>query len=104
MKKLSPAVPFEPGLIQRLGDVDHAVHYLNAAFETGDAPTILLAIQDVLKAGNKSRLAEKLMINRVSLYKMFSRKGRPAFETVLKVLQSHNIRFVVALDRKKIAA
>jgi len=94
IKKVPPAVPYEPFLHKRLKNRENAFYFLSVAFESGNTDEILLAISHILRAQNKAKLAEELSIDRSSLYKMFRRKGKPAFETVLKVLAKSGYRLV----------
>lgn len=91
-RKVPAAVPYEPYLHKRLKNRENAFYFLSAAFESGNTEEILLAISDILEAQNKAKLALELNVDRSSLYKMFKRKGKPAFETVLKVLAKSGYR------------
>ena len=93
-RKVPAAVPYEPFLHKHLKNRQDAFHFLSAAFESGDTSEILLAIGHILEAQNKARLAHELRVDRSSLYKMFKRKGKPAFETVLRVLAKSGYRLV----------
>jgi probable addiction module antidote protein len=94
-KKVSPSASYEPVLLEHLKDREGAFHFLSDAFEGGDVKEILQAVSLVLKAQNKAKMAHDLGIDRSSLYKMFNRKGKPAFQTVLEVLRKCGIRLVI---------
>ena len=95
-KKIYPAASYGPVLFDHLKDREGAFYFLSDAFESGDVREILQAIALVIKAQNKAKMAHDLGVDRSSLYKMFSRKGKPAFQTVLEVLAKCGIRLVVA--------
>lgn len=84
---MKPAVDYHKFLIEDLKDPQEASAYLNAALEAGDKKAFLLALKNVLEArGGMSRMARHAKINRVSLYKMLSSNGNPAFENILRLL------------------
>jgi probable addiction module antidote protein len=98
MKKVPPAVPHEEGLHEYLRNPSDAVTYLNAVVEDGDPDGILLSLYDIAKAYNMSHIAERIKVNRPSLYKMLTKGGNPSFRNILKVLDAIGIgiRFVPA--------
>ena len=91
MKRIAPGAPHEESLYEDLHDPREASLYLNASIEGGDPDTILLALYDIAKANNLTQLAEKIRVNRVSLYKMLTKGGNPSFRNILKVLDATGI-------------
>lgn len=98
--------PHEEGLYEDLKDPREAALYLNACIEDGEPDVILLALYDIAKANNLSQMAEKVRVNRVSLYKMLTKGGNPSFRNILKVLDAIGIglRFVPVKPTKRALA
>ena len=93
---MKPAVSYHEELMKILKDPTEASAYLNAALEAGDKEAFLLALRNVLDArGGMTRISRQAKINRVSLYKMLSSNGNPAFENVLRLLQTAGIRLQI---------
>lgn len=93
---MKPAVSYYDELMKVLKDPEEASAYLNAALEAGDKKAFLLALKNVVEAqGGMTRISRRAKVNRVSLYKMLSSNGNPAFENVLRLLQSAGIRLQV---------
>jgi probable addiction module antidote protein len=72
------------------------IAYLEAALEEGDAALVAAAIGDIARAKGMSQLAKDTGLGRESLYKSLSENGNPELATVLKVLQSLNLRLHVS--------
>lgn len=90
---MKPAKDYHRDLIEDLKDPVEASAYLNAALEAGEREAFLLALKNVLEArGGMTQIARQAKINRVSLYKMLSANGNPAFENILRLLQTAGIR------------
>jgi|SRR5262245_10006821 len=64
--------------------------YLTEALQTGDGKLILRAVQNVLRAGNMSKIARDTDMSRTSLY--WPEDRSPEFTTVLKVLAARGVR------------
>lgn len=98
---MKPAVSYHEELIKILKDPTEASAYLNAALEAGDKEAFLLALRNVLEArGGMTRISRHAKINRVSLYKMLSANGNPAFENILRLLRTAGIRLQVVPNEK----
>jgi probable addiction module antidote protein len=95
---MKPYVDYHKLLIRDLRkDPREAIGYLNAALEEGDKNVFLLALRDVLEAyGGMTKASRLSKLHRVSLYKMFSKKGNPGIESVIAVLNALHIQFRVA--------
>ena len=104
MKKIAPAIPHEEGLYEYLRNPSDAVEYLNTVFDVGDPSGVLLALYDIAKAYNMSRIADQIEVHRPSLYKMLTKGGNPSFRNILKVLDAIGIgiRFVPARMSKRL--
>jgi probable addiction module antidote protein len=66
--------------------------YLNDAFSTEDTFIIARAIGNMIRAQGLTRFARKAGIRRESLHGMFTGEVSPAFDTVVKLLFSLDIR------------
>jgi probable addiction module antidote protein len=66
--------------------------YLRAAFESDDPAEIADALGVVCRARGMTRLAADTGLTRSALYKALSAKGRPEFETVLRVAHALGFR------------
>lgn len=60
--------------------------YLSAAISENDLSTLVSAIGDVVKARGVNEMAKKMNVGREMLYKNFSGKAKPNFETIYKAL------------------
>jgi probable addiction module antidote protein len=59
------------------------LEYLNAVLAEGDTAALVAALAAVARAKGMSRVAEDAGLGRLSLYKVFSGNGNPAFATVV---------------------
>jgi len=80
-----------------LRDPSEAAEYVNAAIEEDDLETLLLAFRDVAEAQGMSAISRRAKVNRVSLYKMLSRRGNPRFESVVNLLRAAGLRLSVGV-------
>ena len=62
--------------------------YLEACAEEdpGDGSLIRVALNDIARAQNMSRLAREVGMTREGLYKALSEKGNPTFATVMRII------------------
>ncbi|MFA5702736.1 MAG: addiction module antidote protein [Advenella sp.] len=67
---------------------DDIVAYLNAVIEDGDQELFIAALGDVAKAIGMAQIAQETGLGRESLYKTFSGKTKPRFETIVSVLNA----------------
>ena len=70
--------------------------YITQVLDDGDMNEILEAIGNIAKAKGIAEVAEKTGLSRTSLYRVFEKDAKPRFETVLKVLQSFDIKLEAA--------
>jgi probable addiction module antidote protein len=91
------SVDYNKRLLQHLKDPEEASAYLNAVLAEGDSKMFLKALGKVAEAnGGISHLAAKTKRTRVGLYKVFSEKGNPEFETIEGILDAFKLRILVA--------
>ncbi|MDR2337714.1 MAG: putative addiction module antidote protein [Deltaproteobacteria bacterium] len=69
--------------------------YLSAAIAENNLPTFITAIGDVVRARGVNDMAKKMKVGRESLYKSFSGKTKPNFETVIKALDILGVKINV---------
>ena len=79
---------FKEYLLDKLKDPEHALEYLNAAFQDQDESVFLLAVKNVLEAqgGSMAAVADEANLQRQSLYKMLSTNGNPRLTSLRSVL------------------
>ena len=83
-------------LLKELKDPEYAAAYLAQALESGDQPTFLLALRDVVEAGGGvTVVARQAHIQRESLYKALSNRGNPRLTTLQGILKSVGLRIAV---------
>ena len=66
--------------------------YLNEAFETGDGYFIASAIGDAARAHGMKAIAEKVRLERSSLYRSLKGEISPGFDTIMRVLTALDIQ------------
>lgn len=104
MRKLKK---FKDALLEDLKDPEYAQTYLSVALEEyekdKDVSSFLMALRDVVEAkGGITKLAEKIHLNRQSLYKSLSAEGDPKLNTVETVLHGLGYRLsVVPLEEHR---
>ncbi len=69
--------------------------FLQEAAETGDSSDFLHAVGIAARAKGMSAVASEAGVSRASLYKALSENGKPAFETVFKVVKSFGLTLAV---------
>ncbi len=94
---MKPAKPYRESLLKALKDPREAAEYVNAAIAEEDLDTLLLALRDVAEAQGMSAISRRAKLNRVSLYKMLSKRGNPRFESVLHLLDAAGLRVSVGV-------
>lgn len=64
--------------------------YLEACAEEdlGDGSLIRAALNDIVRAGDMSRLAREIGMSREGLYKALSQDGNPTFATVMRITRA----------------
>lgn len=79
-------------LKEALKNPKEAALYLNAAVEEGDPALLLVALGQVARAHGVSRMAKRIALSRLGLYKTLSRKGNPEFRTLLSILKASGVQ------------
>ena len=67
--------------------------YLAAASEDEDPQVLVVAMGDVIRARNVSKIARDSGLTREGVYKAFSAEGNPSFATVMKVARALDLEF-----------
>lgn len=98
-----PTKDYHEYLIQRLRkDPKEAAGYLNTALEEGDREIFLNALRNVAEAyGGMEKIAKKAKLNRVSLYRMLSKKGNPELYSLDALLNALGLRLAIERKMKK---
>ena len=79
-------------LSQYLDSKEMIAEYLSQVLEDGDMDELLSAIGHIAKAKGMSQVSKDTGLGRESLYKAFAKGSKPKFDTVLKVLNSLDIK------------
>jgi probable addiction module antidote protein len=91
---------YEESLLERLGDHEYAVEYLNAVLADGgpdSTGTFLAALRLVAKAQAlpMAELARDAELGRQALYRSLSQQGNPELDTLTRVLGELGLRLAV---------
>lgn len=87
---------YKADLLKELKDPEYASAYLVEAFESGDQAAFLLALRDVVEAGGGgSAVARRAHVQRESLYKALSSRGKPRLTTLQGILSPVGLRIAV---------
>lgn len=90
-------VSYRDGLLKRLKAPEFAAMYLEEVIATGDRKALMIALKDVVDArGGVGALADKVPLQRQSLYKVLSKQGNPTLETLDAILKPLGLRLSVA--------
>jgi len=79
-------------LDESLKDPKEAALYLNAAVEENDPALLLVALSNVARAHGVTRMAKRVSLSRMGLYKTLSKKGNPELKTFLSILKASGIQ------------
>ena len=83
---------YQEGLIKALTKPEEAAAYLNAALEDGAKDVFLMALRDIAEAKGMARLSTRAKLNRVSMYRMRSRRGNPQLSSLTSILDNAGLR------------
>lgn len=87
---------YRQDLIAKLKDSDYAAEYLAQVLATKDQAAFMIALKDVVEArGGMSAISKRSGLSRPSLYKIFSCKGNPTYETLDAILETLGLRITV---------
>ena len=90
--------------LEDLKDKEIAAEYLRGCLEDG-ADVFNLAVLNVAKAnGNVAKLTKSLNLSRSGLYRSLSEDGKPAFESINKILGALGFKFEIFSTEDKEAA
>lgn len=70
--------------------------YLTEAYQDDDPAVFVAALGNVVRHKGVSRLAEETGLNRESLYKAFSGKSQPKWDTVHRLLHALGVHVTLA--------
>ena len=75
---------------EHLRTLEDARLYLEACAkeDPGDGSLIRAALNDIARSGNMTWLARETGMSREGLYKALSKKGNPAFSTVVRIVRA----------------
>lgn len=79
---------YHQSLIASLKNSNETQAYLNAALEDEDPKSFLTALRNVVEAHGVTKTAKLTGLNRVSLYKMLSKKGNPSISSLYVLLKA----------------
>ena len=86
--------PYNPALFIKTDD--DVAHYLNEAYLDDDPKVFLVALGDVAKIKGVAKVAREAGLNRESLYKVFSGKVQPRWNTVQLLMKALGCKLSVA--------
>jgi len=96
---MKPYIDYDQFLLKTLKDPQQAAAYLNAALEENDPTLFLTAYNNVARAHGFKKIAAKAKVHRVSLSKMFSKRGNPEWKSLFRVLAASHLQLRVAACR-----
>ena len=99
---------YKADLLEQLKDPEFAAAYLAEVLESGDNAAFLIALRDVVEAGGGvSSLAQQARLQRQSLYKALSKRGKAVQMSVFVVRAFLKMRTMFGKDQdldRKLAA
>jgi probable addiction module antidote protein len=72
---------------------EDAIFYLKLALAEDTPEGFIKSLQTLIKSKGFTKIAEKMSVSREGLYKSFSGKSKPKFETIYKAIDSLGFRF-----------
>lgn len=82
--------------VDHLQSDEEIANFLTEAYEDKDPSVFILALGHVVRNKGVSKMADKTGLNRESLYKAFSGKAQPKWDTVHRLLHALGVRITVA--------
>ena len=82
--------------VDHLQSDEEIANFLTEAYEDKDSSVFILALGHVVRNKGVSKMADKTGLNRESLYKAFSGKAQPKWDTVHRLLHALGVRITVA--------
>jgi len=86
--------PFLDRFLVGLTDPEEAAAYLRAAAEDSDE-SLLVALQDVVRANQVTSIAKKVKVAREHLYRSLTAKGNPGIRLFRRILRTLDMDFIV---------
>lgn len=77
--------------------------YIDAVAEDNDPALMVKAINDVARARGMNELAQKMGVNRESLYKSLNGDAKPRFETICKALNALGLQISVKCMKSEVS-
>jgi probable addiction module antidote protein len=74
--------------------------YLNLELAEGDPRYIKIALRDIARARNMTKIAEKAGIPRATVYRALDIHGNPEYSTIQKIVNALDMRLVVVPNSK----
>ncbi|PIQ96063.1 MAG: putative addiction module antidote protein [Nitrospinae bacterium CG11_big_fil_rev_8_21_14_0_20_56_8] len=94
-------IPQEESLARLLTGKKRIEAYLNAALEEDDPRAFLAAVRNVIKVkGGFTEISKAAKLNREHLYKSFSAKGNPRFDSLTATLNAIGYKIWIKPDPK----
>lgn len=84
-------------IAQYLDDKEIIAEYLSQILAEGNMEELLVALGNIAKAKGMTQIAKDTGLGRESLYKTFNPKGKPKFDTIMKVLDSFGVKMKVSV-------
>ena len=85
--------PYDPALF--IKTEEDIARYLNEAYLDEDPRVFLIALGDIAKIKGVAKVAEAAGLNRESLYKVFSGKVQPRWNTIQMVMKALGCKLTV---------
>lgn len=94
---------YQESLLEALKDPQEAIAYLNATLTDEDPKVFLLALKDVLTAQgiDISTFAEESGITRQNIYRIFSMKGNPRWDSLTSLLNVLGLQIYLSGKKQK---
>jgi len=87
-------------ILDYLEDDKKIASFLEVCLEDNDYEFFIKVLGDAAKAHGINEMAKKLGVNRESLYKSFSGKRRPNFETVFKARNELGLKINIVPEKQ----
>ena len=81
---------------QYLDDKEVIAEYLSQILADGNMDELLVALGNIAKAKGMTQISKDTGLGRESLYKTFSPKSKPKFDTIMKVMDSFGVKIQIS--------
>jgi probable addiction module antidote protein len=72
------------------------IEYLKMSLKEDSPDMLMHSIANILKSKGYANIAKKMGVSREGLYKSFSGRSKPKFDTVFRIIDSLGFRFDIA--------